>query len=126
MPVPTIYPTMLFDKLDEFLLEFEEHDEEIFAGVASVGPAAAYAEVWEWGNIRQTKQGPKTVQGTNPAGEIVWLSLQAPFGYIKINENRMWEALKQELGKVKFKSTNAREMTEELQEAARKAMERCA
>ena len=126
MSVPTVYATGMFDKLDEFLLEFAEHDKLITAGVASTGPAAAYAEVWEWGNVRQTKPGPKTVKGTNPDGESVWLSIQAPFGYIKIHEADYLEALKIELSKVKFKGTNAKEITEELEAAAEKAMKICA
>lgn len=121
---PTIYATALFDKLDSLLLELEQHDREISAGVASVGPAAAYAEVWEWGNVRQSKPGPKTVLGTNPDGERVYLTLQAPFGYIKINENLYWEILKTELAKVKFKSHTARGITEELEAAAVKAMKK--
>lgn len=119
---PTIHATCMIDKLDEFLLEFAEHDKEISAGVASVGPAAAYADVWEWGNIRQHKPGPKTVLGTNPDGDMVWLSIQAPFGYIKINENQYWEVLKIELGKVKFKSTNPKDITRELEAASKRAM----
>lgn len=120
--VPTIYPTIMFDKLDEFLLEFIEHNKEITAGVASLGPAAAYSEVWEWGNVRQTKPGPKTVLGTNPDGETVWLTIQAPFGYIKINENQYWEVLKLELKKVKFSGTNPKEITQELEAAAKRAV----
>lgn len=126
MPTPTIYPTMMFDKLDEFLLEFEEHDQMITAGVASVGTAAAYALVWEWGNVKQVKPGPRTVLGTNPDGEEAWLSIQAPFGYIKIHENDYWEILKLELGKVKFSGTNAREITRELEAAAERACKQIA
>jgi hypothetical protein len=126
MPAPTVYSTAVIDKLDEFLLELAEHDQEITAGVAAVGDAAAYSEVWEWGNVRQTKQGPKTTLGVNPDGEKVWLSLQAPFGYIKVNENQYWDVLKDELGKVKFKSTTARGITQELEAAAKKAMKRVA
>jgi hypothetical protein len=122
MPAPTIYATALFDKLDELLLEFAEHNQEITAGVASVGDAAAYSEVWEWGNVRQTKKGPKTTLGINPDGERVWLSIQAPYGYIKINENQYWDVLRTELGKVQFKSTTARGITEELEAAAKRAM----
>lgn len=125
MPAPTIYSTALFDKLDEFLLEFAEHNQEVNAGIESVGDAAAYSEVWEWGNIRQTKKGPKTVRGINPDGEDVWLSIQAPSGYIKINENFYWMVIKDELSKAKFKGTNPREITEELQEVGRNAMKRC-
>src|SRR3954471_15404856 len=103
----TVSSSFMFDKLDELLLELEEHDKEISAGVATVGEPAAYAEVWEWGNVRQTKKGPKTVLGINPDGEKVWLTIQAPFGYIRINENEFWQAVKDELAKVKFKSTTA-------------------
>lgn len=126
MPVPTIYATGMFDKIDEFLLEMAEHDKEIKCGVMAVGPAAEYAEVWEWGNARQSEPGPKTVLGMNPDGEQVWLSIQAPFGYIKINENAYWDALKQELGKVKFKGNTPKEITEELQAAGKRAMKLCA
>jgi hypothetical protein len=124
MPVPTVYATALFDKLDEFLLEFAEHDQEVNAGVMSVGEAAAYAEVWEYGNIRQTKKGPKTVLGINPDGKEVWLSIQAPHGYIKVNEPFFWMALQDELSKVKFDSTDARGITEELAAAGKKAAKR--
>src|SRR5580704_18942643 len=114
MPVPTVYSTALFDKLDEFLLEFQEHDQEVNVGIVSVGDAAAYSEVWEWGNVRQTKQGPRTVLGTNPDGKQVWLSIQAPTGYIKINENNFWEAIKDEMSKATFERTTPREINEEL------------
>ena len=121
---PTIYATGLFDKLDELLLELAEHDKLITAGVASTGEAAAYAEVWEWGNVRQTKEGPKTVLGINPDGENVWLSVQAPVGYISVNENQYWSILKDELAKVKFKSTTTKGITDELNTASVKAMKR--
>jgi hypothetical protein len=126
MAAPIIYATTMFDKLDEFLLEFAEHNQEVNAGVASVGEAAAYAEVWEWGNARQSEAGPKTVLGTNPDGEQVWLSIQAPSGYIKINENAYWDALKKELSKVKFSGTNPKAITEELAAAGKRAMKICA
>lgn len=124
--VPTIYPTALFDKLDEFMLEFIGLDKEISAGVASEGEAAAYAEVWEWGNVRQHKSGPKTVLGTNPAGKIVWLTIQAPFGYIKINENIYWQILRAELAKVEFKGPKASDITKELEAASVRAMKQIA
>lgn len=104
--------------LDKFMLEFEQHDKEIFAGVAVIGDAAEYALVWEWGNTRQTKPGPKTVLGTSPDGTMIWLSSQAPFGYIRINEGKYWEIAKQVLGEVRFTQTNAVAMTKELERAA--------
>lgn len=125
MPAPTVYSEMFLDRLDSFLEELML-DHDITAGVAATGPAAAYAEVWEWGNIRQSKPGPRTVLGTNPNGKMVWLSVQAPFGYIRIHENDFWQALKEELKKVKFNSTNSEGITDELNAAARKAMKVCA
>lgn len=116
--LPTIYTTQLFDQLDEFMLEFEAHDKEIMAGVVSEGEAAAYAEVWEWGNVRQVKPGPKTVIGTNPRGEMVWMSAQAPFGYIWTHEPEFDRVLMEEWQKVRFESVNAQEMTDELEKMA--------
>lgn len=89
-------------------------------GMASVGEASAYALVWEWGNVRQTKPGPKTVIGTNPDGKMVWLSMQAPFGYIRINENKYWDSIKTELGNVKFDQPNARALERELKRAGKR------
>lgn len=119
-----IIPTIEFDKLDEFLLEFEEHDLEVSVGVMVVGDAAAYAEVWEWGNTRQKKQGPKTVLGPNPNGEIVWLSTQAPEGWIRRNEDQMMVALVKELEKVTFDSPNAAQMTKQMETAMRAGAEK--
>lgn len=126
MLTPTVYPEFSIDQLDEFLLELEEHDKMISAGVASVGDAANYAEVWEWGNIRQTQPGPKTVEGTNPNGEQVWLSIQAPYGYIQIHDSQYWDILTEELNKIQFKSKTAQGITKELQHASKIAMMRCA
>jgi hypothetical protein len=123
--IPTISGTLSIERLDEFLLEFAEHDKEISVGVAATGDAAAYAEVWEWGSARQTKPGPKTVLGTNPSGEQVWLSIQAPFGFVSIHENDFWDALSQELERAKFSSTNPKDITTEIQKAGVRAMKLC-
>jgi hypothetical protein len=123
MPQPTIpVPDIMFE-LDKFLLELEQHDKEIQAGVASVGEAAAYSLVWEFGNARQAKKGPKTVKGVNPeTGETVWLSIQAPHGYVRISENLYWEALRQEMSKITFSGNTAKEITKELEACAVRAM----
>jgi len=125
MPQPAIpVPDIMFE-FDKFLLELEQHDKEIQAGVASVGEAAAYSLVWEFGNAHQAKEGPKTVKGTNlKTGETVWLSIQAPFGYIRINENLYWEALRAEMEKVTFKGNTAQEITAELEACAVRVMKR--
>jgi hypothetical protein len=118
-------PMMQFDELDVFLLELQQHDKEIQAGVASVGEAAAYALVWEFGDIQQTKQGPKTTRGYNIAtGEEVWMTIQRPYGYIRLNENLYWEIVKDEMGKVTFKGNTAHEITKELEACALRAVKR--
>ena len=96
-------------------------------GVVVDGDAAAYALIWEWGNARQTKEGPKTVKGQNPDGEEVWLSIQAPFGYIAINEPTYYDILQNELGQVDFAgATTAKQIIQEIQKASQKAAEKIA
>jgi len=86
--------------LKKILVGVQEASEEgpIRGGVVSEGDAAAYALVWEWGNARQTQKGPKTVRGENPDGESVWLTIQAPMGYIRINEAEYIRIIEDQLG----------------------------
>jgi len=112
--------------LQGFLDEFKNLKQTIEVGVSVDGPAAAYAEVWEWGNARQTKQGPKTVLGVNPNGESVWLSSQAPHGYIRVNESRYVDIVKIGLGTVTFKGPTAQEIVSELEKTGVKMMEQIA
>lgn len=94
-------------------------DGDVSVGVVAEGDAAAYAEVWEWGNARQTKPGPKTVLGTNPDGQMVWLSIQAPFGYIHINEPFFWRIIDEELQKVDLNQPNKAALQKEFETHAR-------
>jgi hypothetical protein len=118
MPQPTLpVPTMQFKGIEKFLQELDLQSGTIQAGVASVGEAAAYSLVWEFGNARQVKQGPKTVRGHNiQTGETVWLSIQAPFGYVRISENLYWEALRQEMGRITFQGNTARAIEKEMED----------
>jgi hypothetical protein len=124
VPISLPYPTVLFDKLDEFLLEFSEQDQEVQAGVASDGEAAAYALVWEWGNMRQKFIGPKTTLGLNPDGQRVWLSIQAPTGWIRVNEAQYWQFFEEEMAKAKFSSPSTGDISDELRGIARRAAKR--
>jgi hypothetical protein len=108
---------IIFEKLDEVLLELESHDKLFAAGVASIGEAAGYALIWEWGNARQVQAGEETCQGTNPDGSTVWLSVQAPFGYISINEPLYWAIVQEVLSEVKFAQTDPAAMTAEFEKA---------
>jgi hypothetical protein len=119
-----LYPLLQLDT-KKFLSEFAQADRTpIEAGVGVEGPAAAYALVWEWGNIRQTKIGPKTTIGTNPDGERVFLSIQAPHGYIRVNTPLYWAAFEQEIGRLKFTSTTAEGIHEEFQQVVERTASR--
>lgn len=112
---------------DQVIQWLEKLSVVIETGVESVGPPSQYALVWEWGNSRQTKKGPKTTRGINPDGKRVWLTIQAPKGWIAINEQRIWEALAEEVGKIEFKSPadiTAENLKQELTEAYIRISER--
>lgn len=95
----------------------------ISSGVAATGEAAAYALVWEYGNIRQTKQGPRTVLGVSAAtGAPAWLSTQAPTGYVRIHEPQYWQIIKDELGKMDIAS--AEDFRSALQQTAERISQR--
>jgi bacteriophage HK97-gp10 putative tail-component len=116
-------------ELKELLKGYEQASNKgpVRGGVVSEGDAAAYALVWEWGNARQTKEGPKTVLGINPDGEQVWLSIQAPFGYIRINEPEYVHIVMQELDRMDLSDTeNADDILAEMQKASAVAGERIA
>jgi hypothetical protein len=115
----TIYPTVLFDKLDEFLLEFEQHDRMVSAGVQVIGEGAAYALVWEYGNVRQTQYGPRTVMGVNPDGTSIWMSTQAPYGYIATNTQEYYDIATAVLTGLRFDQPDAAAMNAELERGAR-------
>ena len=118
------YPLLQLE-MKKFLSEFAQLKKQpVEAGVGVEGPAAAYALVWEWGNARQHQIGPRTTVGTNPDGEKVFLSIQAPHGYIRVSEPSYWAALEQEMGKVSFSGTTPGAIREELEEAAEKICNR--
>ncbi|SRR6266403_2434248 len=113
-------------ELKKWLAGYERAADEgpVRGGVVSDGDAAAYALVWEWGNARQTKEGPKTVKGMNPDGEEVWLSIQAPFGYIRIHEPDFIRIIEEKLGAIDFsKAISAKEVRDEMKKASSSAAE---
>lgn len=88
-----------------------------------VGPATAYALVWELGAIHLSQPGPKTLWSTNAEGQTVILTIQAPHGYVRINKQKYVEIIKEELGKANF---GGQEYTTVLQQVMSKAAERAA
>lgn len=113
------YPLLQFE-LDKFLLEFQQQDKFAEAGVMVNGPSAAYALVWEWGNARQKQIGQRTTVGINPDGRRVFLSLQAPHGYIRVNVPLYWAAFEQEMQKVNFGGSTTGAIHDALQKVAEK------
>jgi len=128
MPQPTLPSlVMQFDGLDKFLSEFELPSRTIQAGVASMGEAAAYALVWEFGNVRQGKEGPKTTRGYNPmTGEVVWMTIQRPYGYIRINEGLYWSIARDEMSKLTFRGSTPQAIVKELEACSVNVMKRIA
>lgn len=101
--VKTPRPLLVYDDLQLFLKDLtRDFDVEVTTHIISEGPAAAYALVWEFGNLRQTKEGPKTTLGINPNGEVVWLTIQAPMGYIRVLSPTFRHIIKDELKKIDF------------------------
>jgi len=65
--------------------------------------------VWEYGNVRQTKKGPKTTLAIDiETGRKVWLTIQAPHGYVRILTPKFHKIIRIELGKVKFGEKNVK------------------
>lgn len=128
IPVPSLQEKSV-EALKELLDGVKEASNAgpVRGGVLSQGDAAAYALVWEWGNIRQVKQGPKTVRSTNPDGEEVWLSIQAPQGYIRINEPEFIQILQNQLGDMDLEDwTDAEDIIGAMKQASVKAAEQIA
>lgn len=98
---------------------FARHARLIQAGVCVAGEPAAYALVWEWGNERQTQKGPRTVLGTNPAGQRAWLSSQAPHGWIATHEPEMWNIINNVLDNIHFQGNTEDHMDAVLESASR-------
>jgi hypothetical protein len=118
------YPAFQLDTA-KFLSELEQLEKEpVAAGVGVEGPAAAYALVWEWGNARQHQIGPRTTLGINPDGERMYLSLQAPRGYIRVNEPLFWIAAMNEMNKVGYRGTTPQEVRAELEKTAERICNR--
>jgi bacteriophage HK97-gp10 putative tail-component len=92
-------------------------------GILSEGDAAAYALVWEFGNARQTQSGPKTVLGTGPDGEEAWLSIQAPMGYIRVNEDEYIRIIEDQLANVDMAIETGQEILKAMKDASKKAAE---
>ena len=97
----------------------------IKTGIVSVGPASAYAGVWEWGSSRISKPGPKTTWGVNPNGDRVILTITAPSGYIRVHAQEFKTIIKEEFAKANFKSAGIDGLAKEIQKVYDRAILRC-
>jgi len=99
---------LLFNPLKKAIGDFDI-DIAISTAIVSVGPASAYALVWEYGNLRQTKKGPKTTLGIDPeTGARVWLTIQAPSGYVRIWKPRFKTIIASSLHGIKWGERDAK------------------
>jgi hypothetical protein len=108
-------------QVQKLLVGYKEAAEAgpVRGGIVVEGDAAAYALVWEWGNVRQVKQGPKTVKGINPDGSEVWMSIQAPSGYIAIHETEFLQIINYQLGQIDLsEAETGKDIRDEMKKAS--------
>jgi hypothetical protein len=120
---PSLRLSILFNPLKTTLSALNMHEAAISTMIVSRGPASAYALVWEYGNIRQTKKGPKTTLGVDPeTGARIWHTIQAPSGYVRIWKPTFRRIILEEINKVRFlrhgaSGASGRELYQQLTEA---------
>lgn len=83
--------SMRIEGLEKLEQQFGSLPFVVRAGVKLTGPAVGWGLVWEFGSARISEPGPKTTWGTNPNGQKVVLTLQAPRGWIRVNRQRYVE-----------------------------------
>lgn len=116
-----------YSAITEFFTNLGDANITVEAGVASEGPAAAYVFVWEFGNIRQSKPGPKTVAGVNPVtGEKAFFSTQAPQGYVRVLIPIFRDLMDAEISKISFINPERRTLKTQLETAAKRITSRMA
>jgi len=106
LPSPSLMPLAVFTDIDTSCLDDLEHLKNLSSGVVVLGPAAAYALVWELGSDRLKKPGPKTVWGRNRDGERKIMSSQAPEGYVGVVADKFWPIIEEELSKIDYGGKN--------------------
>lgn len=111
-----------FEILDRMFSQFPE---EIKAGVKVSGPASNYALVWEWGRVDITP-GPKTQWSVNPDGQEAVLTIQAPFGWIRVNREQYLEFLRDEWSSIDLTSKSQTTWIQALHDMLWNASSRCA
>jgi hypothetical protein len=95
----------------------------LYAGVSLVGPAEAYGLVWEWGAVTRSQPGPKTTWGINPDGTRVILTITAPKGWIRVNEDIYVQMIHDALDNINFDSSS---VVQDITKAMNMATRRCA
>src|SRR4051812_13207421 len=105
--------SMQIKNLDKLAAAFDEGvgaRPTVNMGVRVVGPAAAYAMVWEFGAAWLSKPGPRTTWGVNPAGEVVILTLTAPMGYIRIHRPEFRRIVREEMDLIAWSELGPRQI----------------
>lgn len=98
----------------------------IQGGVKVTGEPVNYWAVWEWGSSRLLEPGPKTLWSTNPDGEAAILTKTAPFGYIRVNQQRYLEILRERIKAASLPTTPVSKWEGKLQKELYEASVQCA
>jgi hypothetical protein len=111
--------------IDKLSAKIKSMPDNLSAGVKITGPAASYAEVWEFGKI-SCNPGPKTMWSTNIDGEEVVLTKTAPHGYIRVHKTTFRQYFREELTKAKLHTIPFDEWGDALGKVMDETVIRCA
>jgi hypothetical protein len=104
--------------LDKLVAKFNSMPDKLQVGIKVIGPAAAYAMVWERGAIHLSQPGPKTMWSTNADGETVILTIQAPHGYIRLHKQEYAAMIQDELHQADFGGQDYEEVLRQVMDNA--------
>jgi len=114
------------ERIAEALLLGNEYRPTIRLRLSVTGEVADYALIWEWGRVT-CQPGPKTMWSTNPDGQTVVMTKTAPNGFIRVNQAKYRQFVKEELKKIPWKKIKKfRQIPPEIEEALFRAASRCA
>ncbi len=118
-------PTMEIVGLDALLAQFDAIPGTVQSGVKVDAESAPYWSVWESGRI-SCEPGPKTQWSTSPVtGQQVVLTIQAPHGYIRLNQPEYVKILNEEFNAVPWLSVPVSQIEEVLNAVMDRAADRC-
>ena len=118
-------PTLEFVGLDNLLSQLDKIPTLVQSGVKVDSAAAGYFYIWETGRIT-CQPGPKTMWSTSPVtgGQVV-LTIQAPNGYIRLNQPEYIRIINEEFQAVPWSIIPLDRVEEVLNALMDRAADRC-